>query len=780
MKKKVISSLLASALMLSNAVGAVAGTYTIKWGDTLSEIAEKYGTTYQRLAEINGIKNPDLIYAGHDIYIPDSDVSQAVAPVEAPASVHSPIETPAATAESALFEAGGTLQTLPSTSGDANAQKPFHDALKNKDGKFENYYKVVYSGYYDISMVLNKNTSNTKLPASLDFDEKAYDLRMYIPENSRYSQPSVLLMVPSEADPYQYMVDSGWKQVAEKEKVTIFMLMPNRVKNASGTATAWGSWNTYSYSEIKTYIAGAVDVIGQRPGIQTVNYCQYIIGYGDAADYVTKYVMESPSVFAGAFAVGSTGAVADISKLKSTPSKEAEVMISEVSVPFGVVAENVTNVSALVEYFKDANFTVETAASKQEFTYYAPDKNAKVGQPDSEPVSGVYVLQKTVADCLNESFASRVFGIFNEVRRYPGYANSELRAYEDVYTSKDYEYYTSLSALGRYTYGGDIKSAGDGEYYNREWWLYVPESAKAKMAAGQKVAVLFTFMGSNGYGDEVAQRTGWDDVAAKNGFIIVSPSGHIRHQGNFGNFTRNGVNVYQYCTNWGIPQTGFNATTIVPNDLIMIEDIHSWLFGKTSPYADKLDMSRVYASGQSAGGAFTHLVATKLPHLFAAAVPSSWVSLTPDTDESSDVAMVVMMGQKDTSIPGGLKTGMDNVSPLMFDYYVKRYGNLKDVNGRGAWSDFTFMQEAATGEKSICTESEGTFNKYILKTAKGVPMFTGLEVVGLTHATIPAQCEFAWDMIKGFSKDSDGALYYNGLAVDTPTTTRIIKSTNPD
>lgn len=38
--------------------------YTIKPGDTLSDIAKRYGTTYQELAKINGIENPNIIYAG--------------------------------------------------------------------------------------------------------------------------------------------------------------------------------------------------------------------------------------------------------------------------------------------------------------------------------------------------------------------------------------------------------------------------------------------------------------------------------------------------------------------------------------------------------------------------------------------------------------------------------------------------------------------------------------------------------------------------------------------
>lgn len=44
--------------------------YTVKSGDTLSAIASKYGTTYQKLAEYNGIANPNLISVGQKIKIP--------------------------------------------------------------------------------------------------------------------------------------------------------------------------------------------------------------------------------------------------------------------------------------------------------------------------------------------------------------------------------------------------------------------------------------------------------------------------------------------------------------------------------------------------------------------------------------------------------------------------------------------------------------------------------------------------------------------------------------
>lgn len=46
--------------------------YTVKAGDTLSGIASKYGTTYQKLASYNSISNPNIITVGQKIKIPDT------------------------------------------------------------------------------------------------------------------------------------------------------------------------------------------------------------------------------------------------------------------------------------------------------------------------------------------------------------------------------------------------------------------------------------------------------------------------------------------------------------------------------------------------------------------------------------------------------------------------------------------------------------------------------------------------------------------------------------
>ncbi len=79
MKRKILSlslmfcvafSTIATAQVTTTSTTIGGGTkYVIVQGDTLGKIAAKYNTTYQELANYNGISNPHLIYTGDVIYI---------------------------------------------------------------------------------------------------------------------------------------------------------------------------------------------------------------------------------------------------------------------------------------------------------------------------------------------------------------------------------------------------------------------------------------------------------------------------------------------------------------------------------------------------------------------------------------------------------------------------------------------------------------------------------------------------------------------------------------
>lgn len=57
---------------ITGKTAAKAVTYKVKSGDTLSGIAQKYGTTVAKLQSLNGISNPDKIYAGQKLKIAGS------------------------------------------------------------------------------------------------------------------------------------------------------------------------------------------------------------------------------------------------------------------------------------------------------------------------------------------------------------------------------------------------------------------------------------------------------------------------------------------------------------------------------------------------------------------------------------------------------------------------------------------------------------------------------------------------------------------------------------
>ena len=83
-------------------------TYTVKEGDTLSEIAETHNTTVEKLAENNHIDNIHLIYVGQELVI-DGPVAPATTPAPttyaAPAAQDETVSAPVAETTEVVEEA---------------------------------------------------------------------------------------------------------------------------------------------------------------------------------------------------------------------------------------------------------------------------------------------------------------------------------------------------------------------------------------------------------------------------------------------------------------------------------------------------------------------------------------------------------------------------------------------------------------------------------------------------------------------------------------------------
>lgn len=68
-RKTVLGSRYDEVQKIVNGGGTSAVYYTVKSGDTLSGIAAKYGTTYQKIASLSGISNPNKIYVGQRVRV---------------------------------------------------------------------------------------------------------------------------------------------------------------------------------------------------------------------------------------------------------------------------------------------------------------------------------------------------------------------------------------------------------------------------------------------------------------------------------------------------------------------------------------------------------------------------------------------------------------------------------------------------------------------------------------------------------------------------------------
>ena len=119
-------------------------TYTVKEGDTLSEIAETHNTTVEKLAENNHIDNIHLIYVGQELVI-DGPVAPVATPAPttyaAPAAQDETVSAPAAETteveeETPVASAPVAEETVAATVSGSEAEAKEWIAQKESGGSY--------------------------------------------------------------------------------------------------------------------------------------------------------------------------------------------------------------------------------------------------------------------------------------------------------------------------------------------------------------------------------------------------------------------------------------------------------------------------------------------------------------------------------------------------------------------------------------------------------------------------------------------------------------------
>ena len=115
-------------------------TYTVKSGDTLSGIAEKYNTTVEKLAEKNKIKDIHLIYVDQVLVIDGeapatstTSAATAEAPVAAPAATETTTYEAPAASVTVAEETVDTTETSASTSNVSGSEAEAKEWIAQKE-----------------------------------------------------------------------------------------------------------------------------------------------------------------------------------------------------------------------------------------------------------------------------------------------------------------------------------------------------------------------------------------------------------------------------------------------------------------------------------------------------------------------------------------------------------------------------------------------------------------------------------------------------------------------
>ncbi|MGL5436855.1 MAG: alpha/beta hydrolase family esterase [Lachnospiraceae bacterium] len=571
----------------------------------------------------------------------------------------------------------------------------------------KHYYRQFLHGYYQFDCVVS--------------EEMTRSAKFYIPEGSVYNQPTVFIGVPGGANPWQFMVSSGWKGLSDEYGLSLVLM---EARDDAG-------WRNDDAD--LDYLNALNNDLAVRPMFCSFQANFYVAAYGDAADPVGVQSRKMPRAYAAAALLGTTGMTAEEAELlKTTPTRVEGVCYSEVQWPVWLgLAKKDEAAERAIAYYRHANHSQVSKIA---------DKTKRIWLPEQGGTVDEHWCAKVVADfrpweeCVNRHYSSEILTeLFDGIYRYPGTNNGSLRQADNIY-DRGFEKFSADVWGGYYADRRDT--------YRREWFVYIPENVSKE----RELPAVFVFHGAGGSGDEIADRIGWSYVADKYGFMIIMPTASEPNEvRSISNIRTN--NIFRAMWNTGGPQPER------PEDMRFLDFLYQWL---TDHYP--VDKSRIYGSGQSSGGMMSWACAAYRPDLFAAVAPFSARHIDIEAIERGEpelppvegsmIPIIANLGYCDAAFKGGFKEAQELV-----DFWCSRYQLTRK------WADYSYMD----GGKN-CSFREGLVIHYVFETADGVPMLHLTETETKAHATWPSECEEVWNQFfTKYTKDPvTKELFYEG------------------
>lgn len=570
------------------------------------------------------------------------------------------------------------------------------------------YYRQFLHGYYQFDCVVEKDVTRST--------------KFYIPEGSIYNQPTIFLGVPGGKNSWDFLVESGWKALADEYGLYLVLM----------EASDETGWKGDQADE--AYLNALNNDISLRPMFCSFQPNFYVVAYGDSADVVARQSRKSPRAYAAVALIGTSGMTEEEeTMLSETESRVPGVTFSAVQTPVWIVPARTKDsqtdqekeaVEQAVEretsYYRRANHSEENGSVLGTKTVWLPKEG---GDDDEYWCANVVEDQCEWESCVNRAYSEAILTeLFDGIYRYPGNNNGALRKAGNIY-ERGFQNFSADVWGGYYSDKRDT--------YRREWYVYLPQSAPEK-----EIPVVFVFHGAGGGGDEIADRIGWSTVADRHGFMIVMMSASEPNEVREISEIRTN-NIFRPMWNTGNPQPER------PADMKFLDYVYEWLI-ENYP----VDQRRIYGSGQSSGGMMSWACAAYRPDYFTAVAPFSARDIDIEAVmrgeqenppiEGSDIAIMANLGCCDSAFKGGFSG-----SERLVDYWCDRYQLTKH------WADYTYMDEG-----KHCSYQKGLLTHYVFETEGGVPMLHLTETATKAHATWPSECEEVWsEFFTKFTKD---------------------------
>jgi len=182
-----------------------------------------------------------------------------------------------------------------------------------------------------------------------------------------------------------------------------------------------------------------------------------------------------------------------------------------------------------------------------------------------------------------------------------------------------------LCAVCGFTHAASISRRIQAGSHERTYELYVPASLDDHAPA----ALVIAFHGGGGDAHGMAELTGFSALADREGFLLAYPNGFKRH--------------------WN---DGREFRHKVPDDVGDVAFVEALLVDVAKFH--KLDPHRIYATGMSNGGIFSHYLALKLSARIAAiGVVAGGIApeIASDFKPGTGVSVMIIHGRSDPIVP---------------------------------------------------------------------------------------------------------------------------------